>query len=69
MKVDNHNKLSNDNVQISYNKRGINFYNPNYFLVFSDSNISDGIDIVENILVLQNKAINLENTDDLFLFI
>lgn len=66
MKVDDHNKLSNDNVQISYNKRGINFYNPNYFLVFSDSNISDGIDIVENILVLQNKAINLENTDDLF---
>lgn len=66
MKIDNHNELSNENVQISYNKHGVNFYNPNYFLVFSDFNISDGIDIVENILVLQNKALNLDNTDDLF---
>ncbi|WP_295722320.1 phosphatidylglycerophosphatase [uncultured Methanobrevibacter sp.] len=66
MKIDNHNELSNENVEISYNKHGVNFYNPNYFLVFSDFNISDGIDIVENILVLQNKAIDLDNTDDLF---
>lgn len=66
MKVDNHNELENKDIQISYNKHGVNFYNPNYFLVFSDFNISDGIDIVENILVLQNKAINLENTDKLF---
>ena len=38
--------------------------NPDYFLTFSDLRISDGIDIVENILIISNKHVK-DNKDDI----
>lgn len=65
MKLDKKNKIQ-DNINLYHDKNGININNPNYFLTFSDFNISDGIDIIENILVLKNDAISLKNTDEVF---
>lgn len=65
MKIDKKHIISDD-VNLYHDKNGINLNNPNFFLTFSDFNISDGIDIVENILVLSNNAISLKNTDKVF---
>lgn len=65
MKIDKKHNISDD-VNLYHDKNGINLNNPNFFLTFSDFNISDGIDIVENILVLSNNAISLKNTDKVF---
>ncbi|OWT33206.1 phosphatidylglycerophosphatase [Methanobrevibacter sp. 87.7] len=65
MKIDKKHNISDD-VNLYHDKNGIDLNNPNFFLTFSDFNISDGIDIVENILVLSNNAISLKNTDKVF---
>lgn len=65
MKLDKKNKIQ-DNIQLYHDKNGLNIYNPDYFLTFSDFNISDGIDIIENILILKNDVISLKNTDKVF---
>lgn len=65
MKTDKKHFIS-DGITLYHDKNGININNHNFFLTFSDFNISDGIDIVENILVLSNSAISLESTDRVF---
>lgn len=65
MKLDKKNKIQ-DNIQLYHDKNGLNIYNPDFFLTFSDFNISDGIDIIENILILKNDVISLKNTDKVF---
>ena len=38
--------------------------NPDYFLTFSDLEISDGIDIIENIMILSNDYINFNRQNE-----
>ncbi|WP_297982534.1 phosphatidylglycerophosphatase [uncultured Methanobrevibacter sp.] len=38
--------------------------NPDYFLTFSDLKISDGIDIIENIMILSNNYINFNRLNE-----
>ena len=40
MKLDKKNKIQ-DNIQLYHDKNGLNIYNPDFFLTFSDFNISD----------------------------
>lgn len=51
------------NVKVSNTDNHICINNPDYFLTFSDLEISDGIDIVENILILKDDVKNNENLD------
>ena len=48
------------------NEDALYINNPDYFLTFSDLEISDGIDIIENIMVLSDNYIsfNRENEDE-----
>lgn len=48
------------------NEDALYINNPDYFLTFSDMEISDGIDIIENIMVLSNNYIsfNRQNEDE-----
>ena len=58
------NKLVNG--ELIKNEDALYINNPDYFLTFSDLEISDGIDIIENIMVLSDNYIsfNRENEDD-----
>ena len=58
------NKLVNG--ELIKNEDALYISNPDYFLTFSDLEISDGIDIIENIMVLSNNYIsfNRQNEDD-----
>ena len=51
------------NVKVSNTDNHICINNPDYFLTFSDLEISDGIDIVENIIILKDDVKNSENLD------
>lgn len=51
------------NVKVSNMDNHICINNPDYFLTFSDLEISDGIDIVENIIILKDDVKNSENLD------
>ena len=57
-------ELTNGKLMKSEDALYIN--NPDYFLTFSDLEISDGIDIIENIMVLSDNYIsfNRENEDE-----
>ena len=55
-------ELTNGKLMKSEDALYIN--NPDYFLTFSDLEISDGIDIIENIMVLSNNYINFNREDD-----
>ena len=50
------NKLANG--ELIKNDDALYINNPDYFLTFSDLEISDGIDIIENIMILSNNYIN-----------
>lgn len=54
------------NGELIKNEDALYINNPDYFLTFSDLEISDGIDIIENIIVLSDNYIsfNRENEDD-----
>ena len=58
------NKLVNG--ELIKNEDALYINNPDYFLTFSDLEISDGIDIIENIMVLSDNYIsfNRENDDE-----
>ena len=58
------NKLANG--ELIKNEDALYINNPDYFLTFSDLEISDGIDIIENIMVLSDNYIsfNRENEDE-----
>ena len=58
------NKLVNG--ELIRNEDALYINNPDYFLTFSDLEISDGIDIIENIMILSNNYINFnrQNEDD-----
>ena len=58
------NKLVNG--ELIKNEDALYINNPDYFLTFSDLEISDGIDIIENIMVLSDNYIsfNRENEDE-----
>ena len=47
------------NGELIKNDDALYINNPDYFLTFSDLEISDGIDIIENIMILSNSYINL----------
>ena len=47
------------NGELKKNDDALYINNPDYFLTFSDLEISDGIDIIENIMILSNSYINL----------
>lgn len=47
--------MENSNIDIIEKDYGICIHNPNYFLAFSDFTVSDGIDIVENVNILNAK--------------
>ncbi|MDO5819437.1 MAG: phosphatidylglycerophosphatase [Methanobrevibacter sp.] len=55
-------ELTNGKLMKSEDALYIN--NPDYFLTFSDLEISDGIDIIENIMILSNNYINFNREDD-----
>ncbi len=54
------------NGELIKNEDALYINNPNYFLTFSDLEVSDGIDIIENIMVLSDDYIsfNRESEDD-----
>ena len=54
------------NGELIKNEDALYINNPDYFLTFSDLEVSDGIDIIENIMVLSDDYIsfNRENEDD-----
>ena len=54
------------NGELIKNEDALYINNPDYFLTFSDLEISDGIDIIENIMILSNNYINFnrQNEDD-----
>ena len=54
------------NGELIKNEDALYINNPDYFLTFSDLEISDGIDIIENIMVLSDNYIsfNRENEDE-----
>ena len=54
------------NGELIKNEDALYINNPDYFLTFSDLEISDGIDIIENIMVLSDNYIsfNRENDDE-----
>ena len=63
-----------NNIKITTDNKHICINNPDYFLTFSDLDVSDGIDITENILILsqdtlKSKDLNfdefIELTEDL----
>lgn len=56
------NKLVNG--ELIKNEDALYINNPDYFLTFSDLEISDGIDIIENIMVLSNNYISFNREDD-----
>ncbi len=59
-------KKSLVNGELIKNEDALYINNPDYFLTFSDLEISDGIDIIENIMVLSDNYIsfNRENEDE-----
>lgn len=54
------------NGELIKNEDALYINNPDYFLTFSDLEVSDGIDIIENIMVLSDDYISFhrENEDD-----
>ena len=54
------------NGELIKNEDALYINNPDYFLTFSDLEISDGIDIIENIMILSDNYIsfNRENDDE-----
>ena len=56
------NKLVNG--ELIKNEDSLYINNPNYLLTFSDLEISDGIDIIENIMVLSNDYINFNRINE-----
>ena len=56
------NKLANG--ELIKNDDALYINNPDYFLTFSDLEISDGIDIIENIMVLTDDYISFNREDD-----
>lgn len=48
------------NGKLIKNEDALYINNPDYFLTFSDLEISDGIDIIENIMILSNNYISLK---------
>ena len=52
------------NGELIKNEDALYINNPDYFLTFSDLEISDGIDIIENIMVLSNNYISFNRQDD-----
>ena len=60
------NKLVNG--ELIKNEDALYINNPDYFLTFSDLEISDGIDIIENIMVLSDNYISFNRENDGCLF-
>jgi alpha-ribazole phosphatase CobZ len=60
-------KTDLNNIKISNDDKHICINNSDYFLTFSDLKVSDGIDIIENILILSDEIFGNENLniDDL----
>ena len=56
------NKLVNG--ELIKNEDSLYINNPDYLLTFSDLEISDGIDIIENIMVLSNDYINFNRINE-----
>lgn len=56
------NKLANG--ELIRNEDALHINNPDYFLTFSDLEISDGIDIIENIMVLSKNYISFKREND-----
>lgn len=56
------NKLANG--ELIKNEDALYINNPDYFLTFSDLEISDGIDIIENIMILSNDYINFNRQNE-----
>ena len=56
------NKLVNG--ELIKNEDALYINNPDYFLTFSDLEISDGIDIIENIMVLSNNYIDFNRASE-----
>ena len=52
------------NGELIKNEDALYINNPDYFLTFSDLEISDGIDIIENIVVLSNNYISFNRQND-----
>ena len=54
------------NGELIKNEDALYISNPDYFLTFSDLEISDGIDIIENIMILSNNYIqfNRQNVEE-----
>ncbi|MDL2246978.1 phosphatidylglycerophosphatase, partial [Methanobrevibacter sp. OttesenSCG-928-K11] len=50
--------MSENNLNVISTKEGVVITNPNHFLAFSDFEVSDGIDIIENINILSNASLN-----------
>lgn len=51
------NQVTLKNGQLIQEKEALYINNPDYFLTFSDLEVSDGIDIIENIMIMSNKHI------------
>ena len=52
------------NGELIKNEDALYINNPDYFLTFSDLEISDGIDIIENIMILSNNYISFNRQDE-----
>lgn len=53
-----------ENGELIKNEDALYINNPDYFLTFSDLEISDGIDIIENIMVLSNNYISFNRQNE-----
>ena len=52
--------MCDNNLNVITTEKGVAINNPKLFLTLSDFEVSDGIDIVENINILSNKSLNEE---------
>lgn len=52
-------------IELKTDSKYFNIFNPDYFLTFNDLEIGDGIDIIENILVVNDESINTSSGEDL----
>lgn len=52
------------NGELIKNEDALYINNPDYFLTFSDMEVSDGIDIIENIIVLSNNYISFNRLNE-----
>ena len=59
------NTIFSKDIELKTDSNYFNIFNPDYFLTFNDLEIGDGIDIIENILIVNDESIDTGSVDNL----